>query len=75
MNWTLPENLLVSFNIRINPRNGTTILMTTAHDSTRANLTLAYNVPYNVTIMADFCGQRNATSELQFKYGKLKTAL
>ena len=68
MNWTLPENLLVSYNIRVNPRNGTTVSII---DSTRANLTLAYNIPYNMTVVAEYCGQENVTMLIKFSYGKI----
>ena len=67
MNWTLPENSLVSYNIIVFPRNDTMISII---DSTRANLTLSYNIPYDVTVVADFCGQRNATKLTEFTYGK-----
>ena len=66
VNWTQPENPLVSYNIRVDPTSGT---MVTIVDSTRANLTLSYNTPYNVTVVADFCGQRNATAQFELSYG------
>ena len=67
MNWTLPKNSLVSYNIRVYPRSGTTVSII---DSTRANLTLGYNTPYNVTVVADFCGQSIITKLIKFTYGK-----
>ena len=66
LNWTLPDNPLVSYNISVYPRNGSTISII---DSTKNNLTLAYNTLYNVTIVADFCGQR-ITTKIEFTYGK-----
>ena len=70
MNWTLPETPLVSYNIKVYPRSGTTVSII---DSTRANLTLAYNISYNVTIVGD-CGQINTTTLIKFIYGNVNTS-
>ena len=35
-----------------------------------AILTLPYNAPYNVSVVADFCGQRNSTTLIELNYSK-----
>lgn len=67
MNWTQSENSLVSYSVSVVPRNGSTISII---DSTKANVTLTYNTPYNMTVVADFCEERNATTLIKFSYGK-----
>ena len=66
MNWTQSENSLVSYSVSVVPRSGITVSIT---DSAAANLTLAYNTPYNVTVVADFCGRSNSTTLIKFSYG------
>ena len=66
LNWTQSENSLVSYSISVVPRSGITVSII---ESTIANLTLAYNTPYNVTVVADFCDQRNATALIALNYG------
>ena len=38
-------------------------------NSTMANLTLAHNTPYNVSVEADLCGRRNSTTIIELNYG------
>ena len=38
--------------------------------NTRANLSVPYNTPYNVSIVAGVCGQRNSTTYIELNYGK-----
>ena len=66
MNWTKSENSLVFYRVSVIPRSGITVSII---DSATANLTLAYNTPYNVTVVADFCGQMNATALIALNYG------
>lgn len=62
LNWTQGlENLLQSFQIGINPRNNTTI---SSIVRSRSQITISYNVAYNISVVADFCGQRNTTTIL-----------
>ena len=37
----------------------------TMSGNTRAILTLPYNAPYNVSVVADFCGRRNVTTLIE----------
>ena len=67
LNWTQSGNSLVAYGVGVIPSSGTTVSII---DSTTANLTLSYNTPYNVTVVADFCGQRNATTMIDVNYGK-----
>ena len=48
----------MSYNISISPALNATATMIS---NTRANLTLAYNTPYNVSVVADFCGHQATT--------------
>ena len=42
----------------------------------RANLTLDYSTPYNVSVVADYCGGLNsATTILVVNYGKHSTSM
>ena len=41
----------------------------------RANLILSYNTPYNVSVVAEVCGQRNATKSLKLNYGRYSCLL
>ena len=47
---------LVSYNIIIFPQLDPLADVITMINSTMANLTLAYNTPYNVSVVADLCG-------------------
>ena len=42
----------------------------TSHGSDRANVTVPYNAPHNVSITADFCHRINATTIIEVYYGK-----
>ena len=68
LNWTQSENSLVSYSVSVGPRNGATVSII---DSAKANLNLTYNTPYNVTVVADFCGQRTATALIELNYGNV----
>ena len=39
--------------------------------NTRANLTVPYNTPYNVSIVADLCGSQ-AITQVKIHYGECK---
>ena len=47
---------LISYNVNVYPSINTRISVI---DATRANLTISYNVHYNVSIFAVFCDQTN----------------
>ena len=61
------QGLFVSYSVSILPMIGVTITMIS---DTRANLTLLYNTPYTVSVVADICGQRNSTTLIELNYGK-----
>ena len=63
------SNSLVSYHVSVEPM---------AHvnaDNSRANLTLLYNIPYNVSIVADVCNRINATTKLMKNYGNIRKNL
>ena len=64
------KNLFATYNISILPTINanitTSILMVS---NTRANLTVPYNTPYNVSIVADLCGSQ-ATTQVKIHYGE-----
>ena len=61
----------VSYNITILPQlNSMADVVTwTMINNVRANLTLLYNTPYNVSVVADFCG-RQSTTLIEIYYGE-----
>ena len=69
LQWTqeIHQGLLVSYHLSVVPMDDTTLTMS---GNTRAILTLPYNTPYNVSVVADFCGQRNSTTLIELNYGK-----
>ena len=42
----------------------------TSRDSDRANVTVPYNSPHNISVIADFCGRINASTITEVYYGK-----
>ena len=66
LQWTQElSNSLVTYHISAEPM---------AHINTgngRANLTLLYNTPYNLSVVADFCDRRSATTTLLNNYGNI----
>ena len=66
LQWTEElNNPLVTYHVTVEP---------IAHINTgngRANVTLLYNTPYKVSVVADFCGRRNATTTLLNNYGNV----
>ena len=68
VHWTQEshENLLVSYNISIVPTIGSEATMIS---NTKANLTVLYNIPYNVSVVADLCGSQ-ATTQIEIYYGE-----
>jgi hypothetical protein len=68
LQWTEElNNSLVTYHVRVEPM---------AHVNTgngKANVTLLYNTPYNVSVVADFCGRRNATTTFMRNYGNIAT--
>ena len=64
--WTEePNEPHVSYSISIVPMANTTISVI---GDARANITVSYNTPYSVSVVADFCGRRNSTT-LELNYG------
>ena len=62
------ENLYVSYNTSTEPEIDATVILIS---NTRANLTLSYNTPYNVSVVADPCGHQ-ATIIIEIFYGGCK---
>lgn len=62
-----PDESFLSYTIDVVPRINATIYR---NGNARANLSVAYNFPYNVSIVADFCGQRNSTTVIKVNYRK-----
>ena len=60
------DNLFVFYSISIEPAIDATITMIS---NTRANLTLTYNTPYSVSVVADFCGHQ-ATTIIKVSHGR-----
>ena len=69
LQWTqeIHQGLLVSYHLSVVPMDDTTLTMS---GNTRAILTLPYNAPYNVSVVADFCDQRNVTTLIELNYSK-----
>ena len=69
LQWTqeIHQGLFVSYHLSVVPVANATLTMS---GNTRAILTLPYNAPYNVSVVADFCGQRNSTTLIELNYGK-----
>ena len=70
LQWTQErhENLYVSYNVSTEPEVDATV---TLISNTHANLTLPYNAPYSVSVVADLCG-RQATTIIKIHYGGCK---
>ena len=65
LQWTEDiSNSLVIYNVSVEP------LANVVKGSGKANLTLLYNTLYTVSVVADFCGRRNATTTVMKNYGK-----
>ena len=71
LQWTEElNNSLVSYHVSVEPMAHVVI------GNGRANLTLDYNTPYNVSVVADYCGGlNNATTILVVNYGKHCTCM
>ena len=69
LQWTqeIHQGLLISYHISVVPVVDATLTMI---GSTRAHLTVPYNAPYNVSVVADLCGQRNSTTLIELNYSK-----
>ena len=66
LQWTeVLNNPLVTYHVSVEP------MADINTGNGRANLTLLYNTPYNVSVVADFCGRRNATTTLLNNYGNV----
>ena len=57
----------VSYGVSIKPSTDVTIVKI---DTTRANMTVSYNVRYNVSVVAVFCDQMNTSDVIELMYGK-----
>ena len=68
LHWTQEShgNLLASYNISTVPTIGAEVTMIS---NTKANLTVPYNTPYNVSVVADLCGSQ-AITKIEIHYGK-----
>ena len=64
------QEWLVSYNIIILSQLNPMADVVTMINSERANLTLRYNTLYNVSVVADLCGQRNSTTLSEIYYGE-----
>ena len=60
------QNSLISYLISVVPMAE----VATDHGSNRANVTVLYNSPYKISVVADFCGRRNASTMFGVYYGK-----
>ena len=68
LQWTEElNNSLVTYHVSIEPMAHISI------GNGRANLTLLYNTPYSVSIVADFCDRRSANATLLKNYGNIIT--
>ena len=65
------ENLFVSYVVSVIPTVDATVTMIS---TTRANLTLYYNTPYNVSVVTDLCGSQ-ATTIIEIHYGECMSLL
>ena len=66
LQWTQElSNSLVTYHISVKP------MAQISTGNGRANVTLLYSTPYNVSIVADFCGRRSTTTTLLKKYGNV----
>ena len=67
LQWTEELNSsfnLVTYHVSVEP------MAHVVTGNSRANLTLQYNTPYNMSVVADVCGRINATTTLLVNYGK-----
>ena len=65
LQWTEElNNLLVTYDVRVEPMAHVDI------GNNRANLTLSYNAPYNVSVVADVCGRFNGSTIVTVNYSK-----
>ena len=62
-----PFHSLVSYDVNVEPNDDIIVVMV---DTLRANLTVLYNIPYNVSVVAAFCGQMNASDIAELMYGE-----
>ena len=58
---------LASYNVSVKPSMDVRIVMV---DAMRANLTVSYNTPYNVSVITIFCDQINTSRIIKLYYGK-----
>ena len=67
LGWT-PESSLYRYNVNVVPQPEVKWFQ---NDSTRAQLTIAYNVLYNVSVIAThLCGQNSVTAMIELYYGE-----
>ena len=65
--WTNESaHSLVMYHVIATPSSDVTIVTS----NTTANVTLSYNTLYVVSVVADFCGQSNATANIELHYGE-----
>ena len=62
------NNSLISYLVSVVPM--VEVMITTGHGSNRANVTVPYNSPQTIRVVADFCGQINASTIIEVHYGK-----
>ena len=64
LQWTEElNNSLVTYHVSVEPMAHINV------GNGRANLTLLYNTPYKVSVVADVCSKINATTTLMRNYG------
>ena len=65
--WTIESaHPLVMYHVIATPSSVVTIVTS----KTTANITLSYNTQYVVCVVADFCGQSNATANIELHYSE-----
>ena len=66
-----PDESLVSYRIHaVISNTNTTYYSVSVVDKTRVNLSLAYNTPYTVNVVAKFCSRKNSTTVIEVNYRK-----
>lgn len=66
-----PDESLVSYRVHAVASSTNITYSAPVVDNRKANLSLTYNTPYTVSVVADFCGERNSTTLIEVKYREL----
>ena len=70
LNWSQEAEILVSHRVCVLQRKDTEVLCT--NSEAKATVILHYNVQYNVSVSADFCGLNSNTTLIDLNYGECK---